>query len=421
MSAVKFKSFSNTSYTFLLVLLVWAAGSVSAQRVDYEQREKTARPEIKQRINDIRGRILQRNLAYTVGYTTAADETIQNLTGLVIPPDHTARIQRQNARAKQLLQADENLRLDYEKRVGRPAHDVIMIPSVDLPVFDWRTHGIITTVQNQKSCGSCWDFGALAAYESSFKKRNGISLNLSEQHILDCSKSGSCVGGWYGTVFDYLMSNGTVGEDHYSPYIAQSNPVCAIPNGVKTFQVVAWGYVTNETLPGTSVVRMPTVSEIKKALIEHGPLAAGIWVTEDLLHYTGGVFEESRPPGSKVDGLTVQPDGSLMGPYYGQIVYAENHVILIIGWSDAKQAWLIKNSWGQGWGETGGFGTDRGYGWIKYYADSVGIDSGWVKSVSNTWSILKPNINVVPRTIDPVIKPKPTEIKPRQVIIKPTN
>lgn len=421
MSTIQLNRFSTRTLSIIFLLLMSLGGGASAQRVDYDQREKTASPEVKARIAEMRTRIKQRNSGFTVGYTTAADIPIKNLTGLVVPQDRTVRIQRQNARAKLLLQADEKLRLDYEKKIGQPAHDFILTPSPDLPFFDWRTRGIITTVQNQKGCGSCWDFGALAAYESSFKKRNGISLNLSEQHILDCSKSGSCVGGWYGTVFDYLMNNGTVGEDNYSPYIAQSNPSCALPNGVKTFQVVAWGYVTSETLPGTSVVRMPTVSEIKNALVEHGPLAAGIWVTHDFVYYTGGILEETHPPGSIVDGLTVQPDGSLMGPYYGQIVYAENHVILIIGWNDAKQAWLIKNSWGQGWGETGGFGNDRGYGWIKYNADSVGIDSGWVTAVSNTWSLLKPNINVVPRTIDPVVKPKPTEIKPRQVVIKPTN
>ena len=36
-----------------------------------------------------------------------------------------------------------------------------------------------------------------------------------------------------------------------------------------------------------------------------------------------------------------------------------SHAVTIAGWDDNKQAWLIKNSWGEKWG-------DKGYGWVKY-------------------------------------------------------
>jgi cathepsin L len=42
---------------------------------------------------------------------------------------------------------------------------------------------------------------------------------------------------------------------------------------------------------------------------------------------------------------------------------AVNHGVTLIGWDDRRSAWLIKNSCGADWGETCGFGSERGYMW----------------------------------------------------------
>jgi cathepsin L len=42
-----------------------------------------------------------------------------------------------------------------------------------------------------------------------------------------------------------------------------------------------------------------------------------------------------------------------------------NHAVILCGWDDAKGAWLLKNSWGTGWGE-------NGFMWIKYGCNKVG-------------------------------------------------
>ena len=43
---------------------------------------------------------------------------------------------------------------------------------------------------------------------------------------------------------------------------------------------------------------------------------------------------------------------------------------MLIGWDDSKQAWLVKNSWGTGWGE-------GGYAWIHYGANDIGRTGTW--------------------------------------------
>jgi cathepsin L len=406
-------------YFSIFIILFTAAGITFSQEINYTQRELNASPQIKQRLVQMRTVIQQRKLNYTVGYTTALDMTRKQLTGLIVPSNVRNLIVQQNIRAKQMLEADNVAKLDYEKRIGKPAQDFILAPSPYLSVFDWRKFGIVTRVQNQKACGSCWDFGALAAYESSYQKRNGEKWDLSEQEILDCANIGSCAGGWHTNVFDYMIPKGTLLETNYSPYIGATNPKCGLATGFATnFQVVAWGYVTDAAIPGTTAMRMPTVEELKNALVEHGPIAVGLWVTDEFQGYTGDVFEEWRAPGATVDGLTVQPDGSLMGPYEGQIVYATNHIVLLVGWDDGKGAWLIKNSWGQGWGEKAGFGDERGYGWIKYKADSIGAYAAWVTAKSKRW--FKPWITTPIRRINPAdIKPKPDPKVITRPVIKP--
>lgn len=65
-----------------------------------------------------------------------------------------------------------------------------------------------------------------------------------------------------------------------------------------------------------------------------------------------------------------------------------NHGVTIIGWDDSKHAWLIKNSWGTLWGDTGGYGTERGYMWIDYNTNNIGIATAWVDARSNRWDLI---------------------------------
>lgn len=66
--------------------------------------------------------------------------------------------------------------------------------------FDWREFNILTPVQNEGSCGSCWAFAAAAAFESSYRMRNDRRIDLSEQELLDCGPA-SCEGGNSAEVF----------------------------------------------------------------------------------------------------------------------------------------------------------------------------------------------------------------------------
>ena len=116
------------------------------------------------------------------------------------------------------------------------------------------------------------------------------------------------------------------------------------------FRATAWGFVNSANWQ-----QAPAPAAIKEALCEHGPLATAVMVDAGFQAYTGGAPYSSNQ-------------------HYDWI----NHGIVIIGWDDSKGAWLIRNSWGTNWGETGGFGNERGYMWIKYGSNNVGVATAWV-------------------------------------------
>jgi C1A family cysteine protease len=220
-------------------------------------------------------------------------------------------------------------------------------PSAALKAFNWVDKNKVTVVKSQGSCGSCWSFTSAAALEGAFLIKSNITLDLSEQFFVDCAedrwgkKAGSCGGGWYGGVFDYLTKNNAKIETE-SPYKIKDG-TCSTPSGKNRYRVAAWGYVKPDA-------GIPTVKEMKEALVKYGPLAACVKVTPSLQAYKSGIFDENA---------------EVTGPR------DINHAITIVGWDDNKKAYLVKNSWGTRWGE-------KGYIWVEYGSNNIGYGAAWV-------------------------------------------
>ncbi|MCX5885215.1 MAG: hypothetical protein NT096_04800 [Proteobacteria bacterium] len=84
--------------------------------------------------------------------------------------------------------------------------------------YDLRDYNLVSPVEDQTTCGSCWAFSSTANLESLYIQGMGTTLALSEQAMLDCSE-GTCDGWYLDTAFDYLMENGTCSGMTY-PYTA---------------------------------------------------------------------------------------------------------------------------------------------------------------------------------------------------------
>lgn len=314
----------------------------------YLERELKAPVTIKTQLSELRFNIQARKWTFQVGYTTALDYKLEQLAGTKAPDDLPTQASVQNTVAAKLLNIDLVERDKFAKLNPGLLPELRQIKIgcfASAKSFDWRNLNKVTPVRNQGSCGSCWDFATLGAYEGSNLIRNNVVADASEQHILNWGGAGSCAGGWWANAFNFLISNGTATETTV-PYTGTQNPYN--PSVPKPYRAIAWGYVKPDG-------GIPTVAEMKLAMCKYGPLTVAVRVTPAFQAYAGGVFNE-------------QASGAI------------NHGVTLIGWDDQKQAWLIKNSWGTGWG-------DNGYMWIGYNSNSIGYGAAWTQAKSTFYKI----------------------------------
>lgn len=222
--------------------------------------------------------------------------------------------------------------------------DLSNIVSPSASFFDIRQTRYSTTVKDQgQQCGSCWAFSALAAYEISYAIRNGQTIDTSEQHALNCSQGGSCRGGWPSEVFQWMKGN-KVKNESQETYRGFATG-CSNTGG--QYLVEAWDFVSNSR----NYFATASNQQIKNAIAKHGAVATTLASTPQFQRYTGGVYRENT-------------------------FIQNNHAVIICGWDDQRQAWLVKNSWGNYWGE-------GGYMWLGYNSSGVGQGTTWVEAISD--------------------------------------
>ncbi len=289
--------------------------------LDYEKRELTASDEIKSNLAALRSEAEAKGWTFEVGYTTAMDFATEEITGLK-PPDNFLDLAKQQNTIAETLKEPKPLSLG----------DCV----ASAAKFNWADHNGVTGVRDQGNCGSCWAFATHGAFEGSYAILNNTLIDSSEQDTLDCSGAGSCGGGWWA--YQYLIDTGSADESDYQ-YVAQQGACKSDVN--RPYKAVAWGYVDDTR-------EIPTVDALKKALCEYGPLGVAVEVTSAFKAYRSGVFNENAT---------------------GDV----NHGVNLVGWDDSKQAWRIKNSWGNGWGESG-------YMWIAYGSNQIGYGASWAQA-----------------------------------------
>ena len=191
--------------------------------------------------------------------------------------------------------------------------------------IDWRDKGAVTPVKDQKQCGSCWAFSATGAVEGAHFLATGTLVSLSEQQIVSCDSKNGCDGGSMQAAFEYVIKNkGQCSEREY-PYRARSEKCetnCTKVAALKSFSGVA---SRNEAALVAAIAGRPV-----SVAVEADQAA---WQ-----HYRSGVLTAAC--GTKLD-----------------------HGVLAVGYG--PDGYLIKNSWGAGWGDKGYIRLARG----KYNGD----------------------------------------------------
>jgi C1A family cysteine protease len=196
--------------------------------------------------------------------------------------------------------------------------------------LDWRLHGAVTKVKQQGTCGSCWSFSVTGAIEGAHAITTGVLIDLSQQQMMDCSFSygnSGCSGGTMVETFKYIIDNkGACAEKEYN-YTAKEG-ICRV-NCSKVAEITSY----------RSVGEGDELALLKAVNI--GPVSVAIQAdASSLQFYSSGIYDD---------------------PQCGRNL---NHAVLLVGYgTEVRKAvngtdrqvdyWIVKNSWGEGWGEGG--------------------------------------------------------------------
>ena len=209
--------------------------------------------------------------------------------------------------------------------------------------YDLRTEGVLPPVRNQGANGTCWAHAAIASVESCLRKKTGEGVDLSENNMANLHGFTAYFdkGADHHVASAYLLRwDGPVLEkdDPYGhPGASRSFPA------VKHVQTIRW------------VPQMSSANDtagIKEAVSTMG----GVWAA----------YLVDRAPSAYNEQTAAY---YMAEPFSGN---GGGHAVAIVGWDDnfpaskfktpppGDGAWIVRNSWGTGWG-------DLGYFYVSYY------------------------------------------------------
>ena len=226
---------------------------------------------------------------------------------------------------------------------------------VNSSYFDLRNEGLVSSVKKQGWSGTCWAFSTVAVLESALLKATNRTLNLdlSENNVRnvalkynrygsssdeggDAEQGGSYLVNWWGAVSE---------EDDSYDELGKVSPIFDDLNKYFIFK---------------SVIIEPRFNitdnyKVKEALVKYGALGVAVLSPD---RDTPNDFNKNTSAA------------------YSNITHMTDHAVTLVGWDDnysasnfkitppGDGAWIIKNSWGEEWG-------DKGYYYASYYDNSA--------------------------------------------------
>jgi cathepsin F len=268
--------------------------------------------------------------AFKANYETSIEKKVQKLSKFMDITKEEFKKKYLNLKIKdfKIQSGDtETIKDKEESNNEKSGRNLQSLPSS----FDWRDKGVVSSIKDQGECGCCWAFSAVANIESQYAIQNSRILDLSEEQLLDCdSGNDGCNGGIMDQAFKYIKNAGGLMSEADYRY-TQNKDTCRFKKNKAVIKVTGW-----------SIAGSKNEETIKKMLVNTGPLAVAV-NADNMQNYSGGIISDSQSdcPSSNI-----------------------NHAVNLVGYGEdnGEKFWIVKNSWGENWGENGYFRIARGKG-----------------------------------------------------------
>jgi len=241
----------------------------------------------------------------------------------------------------------------FERKSRQSVADLVVFTNLtdftNLPEsIDWREKGAITGVKDQGQCGSCWSFSSTGSLEGAYAIKYNNLVSFSEQELVDCSniRNGGtnlgCNGGEMQSTLDWIGSNGGLCTEQSYPYVSGTTTKSGTCQ--KTCSAILGSAVKS-----TVAVQTNSDTAMMTALTQQ-PVSIAIEADQKAFQlYSSGIFSEKC--GTNLD-----------------------HGVLLVGYGSSviggvvADYYIMKNSWGSSWGESGYMRMARG----TQYNDGAG-------------------------------------------------
>ena len=221
---------------------------------------------------------------------------------------------------------------------------------------------------DQGQLGSCTANAAAALLAFHNKRAYGKDTPPSRLFIYKATRDLMQVkgdtGGYIRTTMGSLALCGAPPEKYwnYDEKLLDSVPPAFCYSYAANYQALSYFRLDEKTEGTPTKNAATTLAEIKDTLASSLPVMFGFTVYESIKEAS---------------------DGKIPYPKGGEAILG-GHAVLAVGYDDelrigeCKGAFLIRNSWGEGWGE-------KGYGWLPYEYALAGLAQDWWCLVKAEW------------------------------------